>query len=164
MRLAFGAYSYGANHGVCKSTKQFPKFLKYLNMFLTRQTKTPRKWTSLVVNINNRMPMHRDVHNQVNQPNVVIGLGKYEQGGLWVQETVQAKEMGITGVSQGPLEARTTPHGEVIWGRSHETRGQVVEFPPKAWHETEEWSGERIVLSAYTPQVSIHSPKRNCNS
>ena len=146
---AFGAYSYGANHGVCTSTKQFPKFLKYLNMFLTRQTKTPRKWTSLVVNINNRMPTHRDVHNQANQPNVVIGLGKYEQGGLWVQETVQAKEMGITGISQGPLEARTTPHGEVIWGRSHKTRGQVVEFPPKAWHETEE-RGERIVLSAYT--------------
>ncbi|CAE7224831.1 RE1 [Symbiodinium sp. KB8] len=120
---AFGAYSYGANHGVCTSTKQFPKFLKYLNMFLTRQTKTPRKWTSLVVNINNRMPTHRDVHNQANQPNVVIGLGKYEQGGLWVQETVQAKEMGITGISQGPLEARTTPHGEVIWGRSHKTRG-----------------------------------------
>ena len=80
---AFGAYSYGANHGVCNSTTQFPKFLKYINMFLSKRMKNPRKRTSLVLNPNNRMPIHRDVHNQANQPNVVLGLGKCQNGGLW---------------------------------------------------------------------------------
>ena len=148
--LAFGAYSYGANHGVCRSTGQFPKFLKYINQFLLHRVNTPRKWTSVVLNINNRMPIHRDVHNQANQPNVILGLGEYTKGGIWIQETVQAKEMGLTEATKEPLVSRVTLHGETVWGRVRATRGQIVEFPPKAWHETEEWSGERIMLSEYT--------------
>ncbi|CAE7381300.1 GIP, partial [Symbiodinium sp. CCMP2456] len=95
------------------------------------------------------MPLHKDVNNESNQPNLVIGVSNYQQGGLWVQETVQAQDLGLSGDSGIPLSSRTTPHGEVVWGRIHDTRQQVVEFPPKAWHGTETWTGHRVTVSAY---------------
>ncbi|CAE7241426.1 RE1 [Symbiodinium sp. CCMP2592] len=49
--FSFGAFSYGAQYGV-----------------------TRRKWTSLVINYNHRMPMHKDVNNETSQPNLVIGV------------------------------------------------------------------------------------------
>ncbi|CAE7273716.1 RE1 [Symbiodinium sp. CCMP2592] len=152
----FGAYARGASYGVSRNTEQFPKLLQYLNHYIGTRVSKPRKWTSLVVSFDNRMPLHRDVNNQATQPNLVLGLGTYSRGGLWVQETVQAKEMGLVPDSSGPLTSKVTPHGETIWGRSYETRDHVVEFPPKAWHETEEWSGERIVLSAYSSRSLSH--------
>ena len=152
----FGAYARGASYGVCNNTSQFPKLLQYLNQYISHKLPKARKWTSLVVSFNNKMPLHRDVNNQANQPNLVLGVGQYEQGGLWVQETVQAKEMGLSQESTGTLTSKVTPHGETVWGRSHKTKDRVVEFPPKAWHETEEWRGERIVLSAYSSRSLPH--------
>ena len=152
----FGAYARGASYGVCNNTSQFPKLLQYLNQYISHKLPKAGKWTSLVVSFNNKMPLHRDVNNQASQPNLVLGVGQYEQGGLWVQETVQAKEMGLSQESAGILTSKVTPHGETVWGRSHKTKDRVVEFPPKAWHETEEWRGERIVLSAYSSRSLPH--------
>ena len=152
----FGAYAHGAQYGVSNRTKQLTQCARYLNMFVKQKVPGHRRWTSLVLSMNNSMPLHRDVNNEANQPNMVVGLGDYTGGGLWVQETVQAQEMGIEQQSPQPLTPRTTPQGEVIWGRMCETRNQVVTFPPKAWHETESWSGERVVLSAYTSRGQEH--------
>ncbi|CAE7275475.1 unnamed protein product [Symbiodinium sp. CCMP2456] len=38
-------------------------------------------------------------------------------GELWVQETIQAREMGIATSEERPLTKKTTPHGEDVWGR-----------------------------------------------
>ena len=157
----FGSYAHGAQYGVSNRTKQLQKCTQYLNKFLGSKMTENRRWTSLVVSRNNSMPIHRDVNNETNQPNMVFGLGNYTGGGLWVQETIQAKEMGLVNQSEENLTKRTTPHGETIWGRSHETKGRVVTFPPKAWHETEQWRGERVMLSAYTSRGQEHLGQRD---
>ena len=152
----FGSYAYGAQYGVSSRTKQLTQCTKYLNKFVKTRVPEHRRWTSMVLSVNNSMPLHRDVNNEANQPNMVLGLGDYKGGGLWVQETVQAREMGLETGTQQSLSKRTTPQGEEIWGRTHETQNKVVTFPPKAWHDTESWSGERVVLSVYTSRGQEH--------
>ena len=157
MYHVFGAYAHGNQYGNCSRTKQMHQSVKYLNQFLKNQTPSGCKWTSIVVNQGTAMPMHRDVNNLATQPNIVLGMGQYDNGGLWVQDTEQAREMGLNKEDKPEqLTARRTPHGEEVWGRVHPTRGQVVMFPPKAWHQTEEWSGERVVLSAYSSRGLPH--------
>ena len=147
----FGAYAHGNQYGISKRTRQMNQCVRYLNNFVKQRVPEGTKWTSLVVNQGHAMPLHRDVNNQASQPNIVLGMGQYNGGGLWVQETAQAKEMNVEDSAEpGPMTARITPHGEEVWGRVHPTKGQVLMFPPKAWHETEEWSGERLVLSMYS--------------
>ena len=148
--FAFGAYAHGAQYGVTSRTKVFPQCIKYFNNYLKHHGAEQQKWTSLVVNINQGMPLHRDVNNQAQRPNLMIGVSQYQQGGLWVQETVQAREMNLPLPKEKTLSSRVTPHGETIWGHVWGTQQQLVQFPPKAWHATEPWEGERIVVSAYT--------------
>ena len=152
----FGSYAHGAQYGVSNRTRRFRQCVRYLNQFVRARVPENRRWTSLVLSVNNNMPLHRDVNNEANPPNIVVGFGSYQGGGLWVQETVQAREMGLENKTQQQLTKKTTPHGEEIWGRICETKNHVVTFPPKAWHETESWSGERVVLSAYTSRGQEH--------
>ena len=148
--FVFGAYAYGSQYGVAQRTRVLPHCVKYINHYLKHKDPNQRKWTSFVVNYNQAMPIHRDVNNQAQQPNLLIGLGNYTKGGVWVQETTQARDMGLQPGKMGAVCSRVTPLGETVWGRVWETRGKLVEFPPKAWHGTEPWVGERIALSAYT--------------
>ena len=154
--FAFGAYSYGSQYGVTGRTQKFPRSIMYINKFIRTLCQKPRRWTSVVLNYNHKMPLHKDVNNEARQPNLVVGLGDYEQGGLWVQETGQAKEMGLQNGQQSVLCARTTPTGEQVWGRVYETRKTLVELPPKAWHGTEPWTGWRVTISAYTNRGFCH--------
>ena len=159
--FVFGAYAHGAQYGITNRTSQFPKCVQYLNMYMKQKTNNSRKWTSLVVNVNNSMPLHRDVNNQEQQPNLVIGVSSYSGGGLWVQETTQGIRLNQGMEKQTTLTSRCTPHGETVWGRVFETKDKVVEFPPKAWHETEEWSGERVIISAYSSRAQGHLSPEN---
>ncbi|CAE7255758.1 RE1 [Symbiodinium sp. CCMP2456] len=113
----FGAYAYGAQFGVSNRTEQMKQCVKYLNAFMKAHARDHRRWTSMVLSVNNKLPLHRDVNNEANQPNMVLGLGSYSGGELWVQETIQAREMGIATSEERPLTKKTTPHGEDVWGR-----------------------------------------------
>ncbi|OLP91564.1 hypothetical protein AK812_SmicGene26719 [Symbiodinium microadriaticum] len=73
----FGAYAHGAQYGVSNRTKQLTQCARYLNMFVKQKVPGHRRWTSLVLSMNNSMPLHRDVNNEANQPNMVVGLGDY---------------------------------------------------------------------------------------
>ena len=154
--FSFGAYSYGSQYGITKRTQQLPQCVKYLNRFVSDKCESSRKWTSLVVNVNQSMPLHKDVNNETNQPNMVIGISNYQKGGLWVQHTDQAKLLRCKGLEGESLCSRVTPSGEQVWGSIQDTRHRVVEFPPKAWRGTEAWTGERVVLSAYTSRGLGH--------
>eukprot|EP00439_Symbiodinium_sp_Y106_P029505 s2527_g3.t1 len=157
MYHVFGTYAHGNQYGISKRTRQLSQSVRYLNLYIKQRVPEKTRWTSLVVNQGSTMPLHRDVNNQASQPNIVLGMGQYSKGGLWVQETSQAQEMDLqTPQGLGAKTSRITPHGETVWGHVHQTKGKVVMFPPKAWHETEEWSGERIVLSAYTSRGHAH--------
>ena len=89
--------------------------------------------------------MHRDNHNDDQYSNVLVGLGKYTQGGLWIQSSGNEKAAGRPQEVQKEL-----PNGEVVSGSVRETRHRVVTFNPKLWHETQPWKGNRMIVTAFT--------------
>ena len=66
--------------------------------------------STITVSLNNLVPMHRDVNNDENYKNHVVGLGNFQHGGLWIQEP------GAGDVASGPLHARQLPNGEWTQG------------------------------------------------
>ena len=93
--------------------------------------------------------MHRDVNNDETYNNHSIGLGDFQHGGLWVQATADAP-------STGHRLQRQLPSGEWCEGRVHELRGRVVKFSPKLWHESQKWTGERFVITAFVSRGVHH--------
>ena len=90
----FGAYVYGNQQGITRRTREFPECTRYLNMFMSFHCGKKYRWTSFAVNQNRELKAHRDVNNNEEQPNVAIGMGNYQGGGIWVQENIQSKERG----------------------------------------------------------------------
>ena len=159
----FGAYVYGSQKGVTRRTREFPECTRYLNMFMSFHCGKKYRWTSFAINQNRELKAHRDVNNDKDQPNITIGMGDYSGGGIWVQENVQSRERGWDQLGSGDLVERDTGQGGKLWGRVYETKHQVVVFPPKAWHKTEPWNGNRIVISAYSSRSSQQLPEEEVN-
>ena len=146
--LILGMYACGNKYGVTRITSRLPVTTKYLLSYLQHWSPEPFPATTVVVKQNNKCPVHRDVHNQVGTLNRIIGLGKYKQGRLWVQEDPN-------GTSQKRV-AQVLPNGERAGGEYHEIRHKVLAFNPKAWHGPEEWSGERYTLTGYVSRGAKH--------
>ena len=155
----FGAYAYGSQKGVTRRTQEFPECTRYLNMFMSFHCGKRYRWTSFVVNQNRELPAHRDVNNNAEQPNIAIGMGDYSGGGIWVQGNVQSLERGWDQRGNSQLVERETGTKEKLWGRVYDTKNQLVVFPPKAWHKTEPWTGNRIIISAYSSRSSHQLPE-----
>ncbi|CAE7345758.1 unnamed protein product, partial [Symbiodinium sp. CCMP2456] len=100
------------------------------------------RWTSLVISNNNLLPMHKDNHNV--GWNALYGLGNYSGGGLW-QETGPEWDPGGRAVHWRP-----DGNGVLRPGVIHESKGTPVYFPPKVNHATEPWTGNRILITAWT--------------
>ena len=139
--LTFGMYSHGNHYGVTNNTLKLPKTTQYLNQWIRNQLPEGSKWSSFVVSRDNRMPIHRDVHNDSQYPNHVLGLGEYTGGELWVE--APPDYTGQDALIQESIDGRR------IVGRTWPTRGRVVTFDPKAWHGTCPWQGERLIVSAF---------------
>ena len=152
----FGAYAHGAQYGQTRKTSDFPLCAKYLNSFLQQYCPPGYAWSSVVVNENNEVPAHRDVNNLKGHPNLVVGLGDYKGGELWVQENVESLDKGWNAGVKGPLVEREVRPGERLWGRLYPTKGKAVMFPPNAWHQSEPWTGCRITVSAYMSRAATH--------
>ena len=146
--LILGMYAYGKNYGVTRVTARMPTTTKYLLSYLQHWSPEPFPATTVVVNLNNKCPVHRDVHNQVGTMNRIIGLGRYNQGRLWVQEDPERTPRNLT--------AQVLPNGERAWGDYHEIRHRILAFNPKAWRGPEEWRGERYTLTGYVSRGVQH--------
>ena len=155
----FGAYVYGSQQGVTRRTRELPECTRYLNMFMSFQCGKKYRWTSFAINHNRELKAHRDVNNNEDQPNIAIGMGSYQGGGIWVQENIQSKERGWDQSKDKDLVVRDTGTGGQLWGRVYQTKHQAVVFPPKAWHKTEPWTGDRLIISAYSSRASHRLPE-----
>ncbi|CAE7660472.1 RE1, partial [Symbiodinium sp. CCMP2456] len=131
----------GRNYGITNKTMEFPQVTAYINQWLARNLPKGAKWTSFVLSTNNKMPIHRDNHNDSQHHNYVIGVGQYKGGEVWVETPP-----GYTGPDACAQEALD---GTVLQGRKLPTQGQCVNFSPKAWHGTCEWTGDRFTVAAY---------------
>ena len=137
----FGLYSHGRSYGVTNKTELFPCVTAYVNQWLRRNLPRGAQWTSFALSTNNRMPVHRDNHNDPSSINYVLGVGSYKGGELWVETPP-----GYTGPDAC---AQESINGRVLQGRKLPTLGQCVSFSPKAWHGTCEWTGDRYTVTAY---------------
>ncbi|CAE6915033.1 unnamed protein product [Symbiodinium sp. CCMP2592] len=63
----FGAYSYGKFSGKSHRTQEHPKLCHYINAFLKHHLGNEATWSSFVISIDNRLPLHRDIHNKKGQ-------------------------------------------------------------------------------------------------
>ena len=139
--MTLGAYSHGNHYGVTKHTRRMPFATKYLLQYLSHHDPEKTYCTSLVINVDGRCRTHRDVHNDERYPNLLIGLGDYNQGELWIESN---------GSQESSLVDRAIPSvASPVRGTLHPTRHQLVKFNPKLWHGPEAWTGIRTTLTSF---------------
>ncbi|CAE7799282.1 GIP [Symbiodinium sp. CCMP2456] len=144
--VALGAYSHGAFGGICKYTNKHLELVCYINAFI-RHHQPLHQWSSLMVSKNSRTLPHRDHHNLDGSWNMLIGVGDYRGGGLWVGD--ESPDGGIA-------RRVRLPSGKYQPGHVRDTREKFVYFRPQIEHAPERWTGTRITISAYTTRMLPH--------
>ena len=139
--VTLGAYSHGNHYGVTNRSKQLPNTTKYLLNYMYHWNGGSFTSTSLAINMARQCPIHRDIHNDPLYPNRLIGLGEYEDGGLWVETPGEIEEGGAW--------RKVSKDGRLVYGQVQATRHRLVTFPPKAWHGPEAWKGNRVTLTSF---------------
>ena len=139
--FVFGVFSYGAFAGVTKSTQQHVELVRYINCCLLHRDRELR-WSSISLNHNSAMHPHRDVNNLKGSCNIVVGLGDYESGGVWIQ--VDASAADAPGVKWLDVKGQRVP------GVVHDCRHRIVKFSPDLFHQPMAWTGDRWTINAYS--------------
>ena len=80
MYVTLGVYAYGNHYGLTRRSSQFPQLSRYLNKFMENWSGGPFCRSTITVSLNNLVPMHRDVNNDENYKNHVVGLGNFQHG------------------------------------------------------------------------------------
>ena len=140
--LVLGAYAYGSQYGVTKVTRMFPQLTRYLVNYLKHWSPEKVHCSSLMISLNTKTRMHRDVHNAPNTKNYVLGVSKYQHGEIWVE-----------GIPESPRKTtmwKRLPNGKEIAGYKIPTCRQVAVFDARKWHEVQDWQGSRMIVGAYT--------------
>ncbi|CAE6970116.1 unnamed protein product [Symbiodinium natans] len=145
--LVFGAFSHGGMQGITKRSKSYPKVIQYLLGYL-RKHGVDGPVTSLAVNCNSDVKMHKDVNNHRDHDNFTISLGDFTGGQLWVHDNCIEK-------NQRDTEVMTSPSGDSMVGKLWDSRENVVTFNPKSYHCVTPWKGERWSITAYVNRA-IH--------
>ena len=128
-------------YGVTKRTYDMPWVTRYVNKWLGELLPPGSKWSSFVISANNRQPIHRDVNNDPQYSNHLIGVGSYTGGELWIEAP--------PGYEGQDALAQESVDGRRLGGRKVPTAGKCVAFSPQAWHGTCPWKGNRLVVSAF---------------
>ena len=142
--ILLGGYSHGNFSGVCNRTVAYPETVQYINSFM-RQLAPMETWTSLQISYDITALPHRDHHNLKMSKNILVGLGNYQGGQLWVHGDPP----------DGLFPARRLlPDGSRPRGYLLPTYHQVAMFSPDSWHATQKWTGHRVMITAYTTRMT----------
>ena len=129
-----GGKNKGGVFGLRKTCLSFPKVVRVLTSLL-RQAVPHLPFTSLAILDQVRSGPHRDLLNSFS-PNVVIPLSSFEDGGIWVE-------------NQSGCVQRTV-HGKPMSGDVCDfSLGHILVPARERYHQTEPWSGRRVVLVGY---------------
>ena len=135
----FGQFVHGGVTGVTNNTRSWPGVASLLARIV--RCKVPSaQFTSVVLSIDARTAIHRDVYNHRQYPNhLVTVLAPSKGGGLWVQSA-----------DASPVDTRRTPVGELVGGHVL-ALGDPISFCAQRWHCVEPWPADehRVVLAAY---------------
>ena len=148
--VTYGVYAYGGHYGITRQTKNHKQLCRYLNAYVENWS-GPSCRTSLTLSFNNQIPVHKDVNNDERFDNIVVGLGDFKKGGLWLQQ----ETANVTPGCQG-FQKRQLPSGDWVPGVIQDIRHRAVRFSPKQWHGSQEWVGNRMVLASYVSRGIHH--------
>ena len=138
-----GSYVHGGRAGPRRNVLSYPNTSRYLVEYAKRNFKN-FAFAAVGIARNAELGMHRDSHNSRSSMNAVLPLTSFEGGALWTQDEKVPDEFNVS---------KELPNGQTVRGRLHEMKqGEPVMFNPTVWHEVQPWSGERIVLLAFTPR------------
>ncbi|CAE7570315.1 GIP, partial [Symbiodinium necroappetens] len=147
--LTMGYYSHGRQHGLTKATERHRLLTKYLNAYL-RCHGLRGKTSSIFVGRNIRSRYHKDVHNSKESVNWSIALGEHVGGRLWVEADYDAAN---------PQDyVKRSIKGKRVSGKYVDNYRKLVAFNPDAYHGTEEYVGDRYVITAYSTRLADEAP------
>ena len=146
--LLLGVYAHGNHYGVTKWSRRLPQSSSYLWSYLKKWSPEAVHGSTLVINKNCKHGMHKDVNNLPGTQNYVIGVSSYKQGEVWLEGPGPSPEY--------PKVNRQTPNGQILSGHLRSVQRQVVTFDAHKWHATQDWSGTRWVVAAYTSRGVKH--------
>ena len=126
-----GAYSKGPFRGLRKATRSHASVCRLLNRLVQHMGCLPC-WSTLAVNLDLRLPPHKDSGNYPSG-SLVLSLTHHVNGGLWIED-----------VTEGPQRQRRC-------GAVYRMDMRGLFFPAhKMMHATCDWSGTcRIVPTAF---------------
>ncbi|CAE6955300.1 GIP [Symbiodinium natans] len=132
--FAVGCFRRGGVVGLLKSTKEYPFVTRALNQFAQR--KAPgHVYTAINLLHNVSADPHKDSHN-AGIDNVVISLGGFTGGGVWIEDAAGRDKCPFPSVSQ--------------IGKILSFKKGVIQFSAKnRLHATQPWTGDRLVMILY---------------
>ena len=135
----FGLYRHGGVVGTTLGVRQRPWLARFLSEVVKAHIPPGTTFTTMSLNFNTTMRLHRDGNNQAGAKAYLMGFGTYVGGGLWCHEDA------------GPSASTWKKfNGKWLSGRAHPTYHRVVQFDPCRLHQPLPWTGRRVTLSAYT--------------
>ena len=147
----FGLYAHGAKCGTTNSSQKLANFTRYLNELVSYQAECQglghATWSSIALGLNAGSRPHKDHHNKVNSRNYIFGVGNYSGGELWVEGEEPSPS------SSARRSWKWSPQGTKVAGRSYNIKYKMMEFDPRTWHASCKWTGQRIVISAFTSRA-----------
>ncbi|OLQ14984.1 hypothetical protein AK812_SmicGene847 [Symbiodinium microadriaticum] len=143
--LTFGLYTYGNQVGLTNRSRELPNFVSYINERLKfqGQGRLPEdaSWTTFALGIDAGANPHRDVNNRSGSRNYLLGFGKYQHGEVWKQLDFEPNTK---------VHWKVLPNGERVPVSKMSIKNRMCELNPKMWHGSEDWTGTRYLLSAFT--------------
>eukprot|EP00439_Symbiodinium_sp_Y106_P001694 s8914_g1.t1 len=143
--FTFGAYSHGNFKGVTNITRQHSELIQLINATL-HQHLPHEQWSTVMVTFNTKAVPHCDHHNLVGTNNILLCLGDFRGGGLWVRQEPPPGQ---------PAVRRRMADGTMASGHVMDVNHKVAIFSPKVMHATQSWSGFRIGISAFTTRLAM---------
>ena len=129
-----GGYRKGGVFGLRKHCKDFPRVIRVLTALL-RRTVPSIPFTSIAVLDEVQSGPHKDLMNS-SSPNIVIPLSLFKGGGVWVEDISASEVREVHGC---PMRGRVADF----------SLGHVLVPASTSYHQTEPWTGRRVVLIGY---------------
>ena len=132
-----GAFNLAGRRGITQETSRHLLIIPALNTWLQRVFPS-QTWTSICINHNEQLALHRDQGNAPNSLNRLIALGDFTAGQIFLEDAV-----GDCSIWCDALDCW-------IQGRAHDVLEHGLSFNAHIWHASMPWSGDRWAVTAHT--------------
>ena len=132
-----GAFAQSSRRGITKASDQCGSILCRVNSWLSMLFPLGT-WSSLCISHNELLKLHQDLTNAPGTLNYTVSLGDFSGGGLLLESP------------SGALHLPLPTSGEMKHFAICDTKSSPLAFDGTLWHGTEEFAGDRWVVTAYT--------------